>query len=69
MNPQVVMLAAGRSTRVGVPKGLIAVMGRAWIEHQLDALEGAGLAGVVVVLAPIAAGTSRPSRSSAVAPS
>jgi molybdenum cofactor cytidylyltransferase len=48
---EVVILAAGRSSRMGEPKGLVAVPSpggpRAWIEHQLDALAGRR---VVVVL-------------------
>ena len=51
--PHVVLLAAGRSSRMGTPKGLVAVNGRAWIEHQLDAIRAAGQAGVggvIVVL-------------------
>jgi molybdenum cofactor cytidylyltransferase len=34
----VVVLAAGRSSRMGEPKGLVLVGGRPWIAHQLDAL-------------------------------
>jgi molybdenum cofactor cytidylyltransferase len=34
----VVVLAAGRSSRMGEPKGLVVVDGRPWIAHQLDAL-------------------------------
>jgi molybdenum cofactor cytidylyltransferase len=45
-----VLLAAGQSSRLGTPKGLVAVGGRPWIEHQLDALEEAGVREVVVVL-------------------
>lgn len=35
-----VLLAAGRSSRAGAPKGLVPWRGRAWIEHQLQALPG-----------------------------
>lgn len=34
----VVVLAAGRSSRMGEPKGLVVVDGRPWIVRQLDAL-------------------------------
>jgi CTP:molybdopterin cytidylyltransferase MocA len=44
---EVVVLAAGRSSRMGEPKGLVRVDGRPWILHQLDALAGRR---VVVVL-------------------
>jgi molybdenum cofactor cytidylyltransferase len=43
----VVVLAAGRSSRMGEPKGLFVFAGRPWIESQLAALEGRR---VVVVL-------------------
>lgn len=46
----VIVLAAGRSSRAGQPKGLIEVGGRPWIELQLAALREAGLERVVVVL-------------------
>jgi CTP:molybdopterin cytidylyltransferase MocA len=36
----VVILAAGRSSRMGEPKGLVLVDGRPWIARQLDALGG-----------------------------
>jgi molybdenum cofactor cytidylyltransferase len=36
----VVLLAAGRSSRMGEPKGLVAFAGRPWIETQLAALAG-----------------------------
>lgn len=36
--PDVVVLAAGRSSRMGEPKGLVSVEGRPWIVRQLDAL-------------------------------
>ncbi len=48
--PDVVVLAAGRSSRMGEPKGLVRVAGRPWLEVQLEALARAGLARVVVVL-------------------
>jgi CTP:molybdopterin cytidylyltransferase MocA len=35
---EVVLLAAGRSSRMGEPKGLVQVAGRPWIEHQLRSL-------------------------------
>jgi molybdenum cofactor cytidylyltransferase len=43
----VVVLAAGRSSRMGEPKGVFVFAGRPWIETQLAALEGRR---VVVVL-------------------
>ncbi|HEY3816371.1 MAG TPA: nucleotidyltransferase family protein [Polyangiaceae bacterium] len=43
----VVLLAAGRSSRMGQPKGLVDFAGRPWIETQLDAVRGRR---VVVVL-------------------
>jgi molybdenum cofactor cytidylyltransferase len=45
----VVVLAAGRSSRMGEPKGLVQVRGRAWLEVQLDAIERAGGRAVVVL--------------------
>src|SRR5579883_3265337 len=45
-----IVLAAGRSSRMPVPKGLVEVRGRPWLEHQLDALRDAGVLRVVVVL-------------------
>jgi CTP:molybdopterin cytidylyltransferase MocA len=44
---EVVLLAAGRSSRMGQPKGLVQVAGRHWIDHQLRSLEGRR---VIVVL-------------------
>ena len=46
----VVVLAAGRSSRLGEPKGLFAVEGKPWLLHQLDAIARTGLAGRVVVV-------------------
>jgi len=48
--PPVVILAAGRSSRLGEPKGLVVVGGRFWIERQLDAVAAAGVIRPVVVL-------------------
>lgn len=49
--PSLVLLAAGRSSRMGEPKGLVAHGGRPWILSQLDAVAASGaVAGVVVVL-------------------
>jgi molybdenum cofactor cytidylyltransferase len=45
----VVVLAAGRSSRMGEPKGLVSFCGRPWILAQLDAVERAG-GRVVLVL-------------------
>jgi molybdopterin-guanine dinucleotide biosynthesis protein A len=47
--PEVVVLAAGRSSRMGEPKGLWAIGGKPWLEHQLDAIDALG-AGAVLVL-------------------
>lgn len=46
----VVVLAAGRSSRMGEPKGLVLVEGRPWIAHQLDALQGRPPRRVILVL-------------------
>jgi molybdenum cofactor cytidylyltransferase len=48
----VVLLAAGKSSRVGTPKGLVVAFGRPWLELQLEALERAGIRRVVVVVSP-----------------
>lgn len=48
--PDAVVLAAGRSSRVGEPKGLLIVEGRRWLDLQLDGVEAAGVARVAVVL-------------------
>jgi CTP:molybdopterin cytidylyltransferase MocA len=45
-----ILLAGGRSARMGMPKGLFPVQGRPWIEHQLDAIDGARLRAAIVVL-------------------
>jgi molybdenum cofactor cytidylyltransferase len=39
---EVIVLAAGRSSRMGEPKGLVAFRGRPWLLHQIDAIERAG---------------------------
>lgn len=49
MLPDVVILAAGRSSRMGEPKGLWAVGGKPWLEHQLDAIEALGVEAVLVL--------------------
>ncbi|HEY8091608.1 MAG TPA: NTP transferase domain-containing protein [Polyangiaceae bacterium] len=36
----VIVLAAGQSSRLGEPKGLVVVEGRTWIDRQLEALGG-----------------------------
>lgn len=46
----VVLLAAGKSSRLGMPKGLFPVQGRPWITLQLAALKRAGLREIIVVL-------------------
>ena len=48
--PTVIVLAAGRGDRAGVPKGLVDVQGAPWLERQLDRLAECGLARAVVVL-------------------
>jgi CTP:molybdopterin cytidylyltransferase MocA len=47
--PEVVLLAAGRSSRMGEPKGLWAIGGKPWLEHQLDAIDALGAEAVVVL--------------------
>ncbi|HZU83780.1 MAG TPA: nucleotidyltransferase family protein [Polyangiaceae bacterium] len=44
-----VLLAGGRSSRLGTPKGLVRVEGRPWIAHQLDAADRAGLRVIAVL--------------------
>ncbi len=46
----VILLAAGRSSRMGKPKGLVQIENRPWIEWQLESLRAAGVETVVVVL-------------------
>jgi molybdenum cofactor cytidylyltransferase len=46
---EVIVLAAGRSSRMGEPKGLVPFRGRPWLLSQLDAIERAG-GRVVLVL-------------------
>jgi molybdenum cofactor cytidylyltransferase len=46
---EVIVLAAGRSSRMGEPKGLVPVHGRPWVLAQIDAIERAG-GRVVLVL-------------------
>ena len=45
-----VLLAAGMSTRMGEPKGLLAWMGSTLVEYQLEQLGASRVEGVVVVL-------------------
>jgi molybdenum cofactor cytidylyltransferase len=45
----VVVLAAGRSSRMGEPKGLVSFRGRPWLLAQLDAIANAGGRPVVVL--------------------
>jgi len=49
-NSAAIILAAGKSSRAGMPKGLIEVEGRPWIERQIEALKRAGISKIVVVL-------------------
>ncbi|MBI2605679.1 MAG: NTP transferase domain-containing protein [Deltaproteobacteria bacterium] len=46
----VILLAAGRSSRMGKPKGLVQIENRPWIEWQLESLRAAGAETVVIVL-------------------
>jgi molybdenum cofactor cytidylyltransferase len=48
--PDLVLLAAGRSSRMGEPKGLVVIEGRRWIDRQLDAVAAAGVVDRVVVV-------------------
>lgn len=45
-----IVLAAGSSSRLGQPKQLLELQGRRLLQHAVDAVEGAGLRDVVVVL-------------------
>lgn len=45
----VVVLAAGRSSRMGEPKGLVAFRGRPWLLAQLDAIASVGGRAVIVL--------------------
>jgi molybdenum cofactor cytidylyltransferase len=45
----VVVLAAGRSSRMGVPKGLVPFRGTPWLTVQLDAVVSAGARPIVVL--------------------
>lgn len=47
-----VVLAAGRSSRLGTAKGLVEVKGRPWLELQLEAARRAGIPRPLVVLSP-----------------
>jgi CTP:molybdopterin cytidylyltransferase MocA len=46
----VIVLAGGRSSRMGEPKGLVAVRGRPWLEHQLERFAACGGERAIVVL-------------------
>ncbi len=48
-NSVAVLLAGGRSERVGMPKGLILVNGVTWLEHQVRTLRRAGIEKIVLV--------------------
>ena len=47
--PDVVVLAAGRSSRMGQPKGLVTFRGKPWLVHQLEAALGAGVSPIFVL--------------------
>jgi molybdenum cofactor cytidylyltransferase len=49
MHP-LILLAAGDSTRMGGPKGLLPFGNRTWIEEQLDAIRSAGVTRILLVL-------------------
>jgi molybdenum cofactor cytidylyltransferase len=46
----VILLAGGKSSRMGRPKGLVPFQGRPWIEHQLMRLHEVGIREVIIVL-------------------
>ena len=46
----VVLLAGGKSSRMGQPKGLVAFQGRPWLETQLSRLAGLGVRETIIVL-------------------
>jgi CTP:molybdopterin cytidylyltransferase MocA len=46
----VVLLAGGASSRMGVPKGLVRTGARLWIEHQLDVTNRVGAGKTILVL-------------------
>src|SRR4051812_26917789 len=46
----VILLAGGNSSRMGVPKGLIEMNGRTWLENQIERLSQCGLREIIVVL-------------------
>jgi molybdenum cofactor cytidylyltransferase len=48
--PPVILLAAGKSSRLGSPKGLFEFRGKPWLAWQLDELHGAGIRKVHLVL-------------------
>jgi molybdenum cofactor cytidylyltransferase len=50
LSADLVVLAAGRSSRMGTAKGLVQVRGRPWLELQLEAAHVAGLPRAIVVL-------------------
>ena len=50
LGADLILLGAGRSSRMGMPKGLIEVNGRRWVEHQIDRVMNAGMTRVVVIL-------------------
>src|SRR5438445_298769 len=47
-----VILAAGRSRRMGTPKALLRIAGSPLVEYSLDAFARAGVRRIVVVLGP-----------------
>lgn len=48
--PDLVLLAGGKSTRMGLPKGLVPVGGKPWLVCQINALAKNGIQRVVLVL-------------------
>ncbi len=49
-NLPVVLLAAGKSTRMGIPKGLVPVGDKTWLEVQIESLIDAEMRNVICVL-------------------
>ena len=45
-----IVLAAGSSSRMGSPKGLLTICGKSFIRHIVDELTAAGVHDVVIVL-------------------
>ena len=48
----VLILAAGKSSRAGMHKGLIPYQGQTWLEYQLKCLKNIGLHNISIVVSP-----------------